>query len=260
VPHWTPPGTNWARALPFTPPGPVPSGSPIASYPPDFNNDGAVDQTDVNAIISFVGQGDGIPFGYLDTYWLTGQAVPPLQPGVGNPACAPWYYSKCENDNWRRFDLNDDGYVDQKDVNLVQLLVGQPYPMTTDILPPSVRFWSPWNGGTMTAGVGNYIQTIATDNQWLARVDLYVDGKLVMRAPPGNSAGEKRYAASRAKSVTLAGTVASSWRLSKGRFSAWPKGEGASPSSALLVRELQILLWGGDPASCDFPELWRKAA
>jgi transposase len=48
-------------------------------------------------------------------------------------------------------------------------------------------------------------------------------------------------------------------RLSKGRFSAWPKGEG-SPSSALLARELQILLWGGDPAQGDFPALWRKVA
>ena len=49
-------------------------------------------------------------------------------------------------------------------------------------------------------------------------------------------------------------------RLSKGCFSAWPQGDGVSPSSALLVRELQILLWGGDPSSCDFPELWRKVA
>jgi hypothetical protein len=49
-------------------------------------------------------------------------------------------------------------------------------------------------------------------------------------------------------------------RLSKGKFNAWPKGEGTNPSSALLVRELQVLLWGGDPASCDFPELWRKVA
>jgi transposase len=48
-------------------------------------------------------------------------------------------------------------------------------------------------------------------------------------------------------------------RLSKGRFlGAWPKGDGTGPSTALLVRELQVLLWGGDPASCDFPELWRK--
>lgn len=49
-------------------------------------------------------------------------------------------------------------------------------------------------------------------------------------------------------------------RLSKGRFSGWPKGDGTAPASPLLVRELQILLWGGDPASCDFPELWRKVA
>jgi transposase len=49
-------------------------------------------------------------------------------------------------------------------------------------------------------------------------------------------------------------------RLSKGRYSAWPKGDGVSPSSALLARELQVLLWGGDPTSCGFPELWRKVA
>lgn len=49
-------------------------------------------------------------------------------------------------------------------------------------------------------------------------------------------------------------------RLSKGRFSAWPAGDGMSPSSPLLARELQVLLWGGDPASCAFPELWRRVA
>ena len=49
-------------------------------------------------------------------------------------------------------------------------------------------------------------------------------------------------------------------RLSKGRFTSWPLGEGTSPSSGLLVQELQVLLWGGDPASCNFPELWRKVA
>ncbi len=49
-------------------------------------------------------------------------------------------------------------------------------------------------------------------------------------------------------------------RLSKGRFSAWPAGDGTKPSSPLLARELQVLLGGGDPASCAFPELWRKVA
>lgn len=47
-------------------------------------------------------------------------------------------------------------------------------------------------------------------------------------------------------------------RLSKGRFSAWPHGDGTSPCSQLLVQQLQVLLWGGDPALCHFPELWRK--
>lgn len=51
-------------------------------------------------------------------------------------------------------------------------------------------------------------------------------------------------------------------RLSKGTFnSAWPKsGEANQPCSQLLVRELQVLIWGGDPMSCRFPDLWRKVS
>lgn len=49
-------------------------------------------------------------------------------------------------------------------------------------------------------------------------------------------------------------------RLSKGCFSTWPKGDGTAPCSPLLARELQVLIWGGDPARCAFPELWRKVA
>ena len=50
-------------------------------------------------------------------------------------------------------------------------------------------------------------------------------------------------------------------RMSKGRFSMWPSGDGTNAAcSALLARELQVLIWGGDPASCAFPELWRKVA
>jgi hypothetical protein len=49
-------------------------------------------------------------------------------------------------------------------------------------------------------------------------------------------------------------------RLSKGRFSAWPSGDGASACSPLLARELQILIWGGDPQGCAFPDLWRRVA
>jgi len=49
-------------------------------------------------------------------------------------------------------------------------------------------------------------------------------------------------------------------RLSRGRFAAWPAREETSRCSALLARELQVLIWGGDPASCAFPDLWRKVA
>ncbi len=48
-------------------------------------------------------------------------------------------------------------------------------------------------------------------------------------------------------------------RLSKGRFSHWPKQDDVA-CSPLLARELQVLIWGGDPSSCSFPDLWRKVA
>lgn len=49
-------------------------------------------------------------------------------------------------------------------------------------------------------------------------------------------------------------------RLSKGRFVNWPSGDGTQSCSTLLARELQVLIWGGDPSSCAFPALWRKVA
>jgi transposase len=49
-------------------------------------------------------------------------------------------------------------------------------------------------------------------------------------------------------------------RLSKGCFSGWPTGDGTSRCSPLLARELQVLIWGGDPARVVFPDLWRKVA
>lgn len=49
-------------------------------------------------------------------------------------------------------------------------------------------------------------------------------------------------------------------RLSQGTFRNWPTGDGSAPCSPVLARELQVLIWGGDPASCSFPALWRKVA
>lgn len=49
-------------------------------------------------------------------------------------------------------------------------------------------------------------------------------------------------------------------RLSKGKFSIWPTSDGTLPCSPMLARDLQVLIWGGDPSSCSFPSLWRKIA
>lgn len=49
-------------------------------------------------------------------------------------------------------------------------------------------------------------------------------------------------------------------RLSKGRFVNWPSGDGSGPCSTLLAQELQVLIWGGDPSRCSFPEPWRRVA
>lgn len=43
-------------------------------------------------------------------------------------------------------------------------------------------------------------------------------------------------------------------RLSSGRFRYWPAGEKAS---ALQAHELQVLLWGGDPAHTHAAPMWR---
>ena len=46
-------------------------------------------------------------------------------------------------------------------------------------------------------------------------------------------------------------------RLSRGTYNGvWPK--GGETCSNLLARELQILIWGGDPGKVRFPALWRK--
>ncbi len=49
-------------------------------------------------------------------------------------------------------------------------------------------------------------------------------------------------------------------RLSKGKYSNWPTSEGTEPCSPMLARDLQVLIWGGDPSSCSFPDLWKKLA
>lgn len=48
-------------------------------------------------------------------------------------------------------------------------------------------------------------------------------------------------------------------RLSKGRFRWWPKGEQLEKTSyELLISEIQVLLWNGNPEKSEFGEAWRK--
>jgi transposase len=48
-------------------------------------------------------------------------------------------------------------------------------------------------------------------------------------------------------------------RLSRGRFSWWPRDSG-SPVEGLAVHELQLLLWNGNPKQARVALPWRKLA
>ena len=46
-------------------------------------------------------------------------------------------------------------------------------------------------------------------------------------------------------------------RLSKGRFRWWPAGSAAKAVRELESRELQLMLWNGDPSRAGLGPLWR---
>ena len=174
VPNATPygyMGTDYLRAS-----GAAAPGTGTGADPADVNGDGVVDQTDVSLVQAQLGQGNGVP----------ASAIGP------NPTDPKYLYTQALP--WRRYDLDGDGYVDQTDVNIVQKLVGQPIPMTTDIIPPTARITS-LNGATVTAGstpsvsrgsavsVGLY----GWDNASLTKVELDVNGTAVCTLTTPNS-------------------------------------------------------------------------
>lgn len=99
-------------------------------YPPDVNDDGAVDQADVDKVASFVGEGTGVSLDLIDS-----------EPGPN--------FVYAQVGPWRRHDLDSNGRVTTHDVDLVRALVGMPVPMTQDILPPTVELRSPVSGATV---------------------------------------------------------------------------------------------------------------
>lgn len=132
----------------------------IDGSPADFNDDGIIDNRDVDAVTSRLGEGNGIPL----------ESISP------NPSDAGYYWANVKK--WRRYDLDGDGYVAQTDINIVQSLVGQLMPMLADTIPPTARVIPPLSG---IVPKGNYyqIQGHVWDNSAISKVEYLVDGKTV---------------------------------------------------------------------------------
>jgi len=125
--------------------------------PADFNDDGVIDQTDVNTVTAQVGQGDGV-------------SIDQIGPNQGTPG-----YVYNETLPWRRYDIDGDGMVTQHDVDWVKALVGQPLPLTSDPLSP----WAVIHNSVLHANSNEPVNVYAVDNDMLTHVDIYatVGGK-----------------------------------------------------------------------------------
>lgn len=133
----------------------------IDSYPPDFNDDGVVDYTDLDEISAHLGEGNGV-------------TLEEISPDAYIPE---WYHYN--QFPWRRYDLDADGYVSLADVGIVEALVGQPVPMLEDIIVPVARVTLPLAGETVPRGEYYLVRGHVWDNKAVSRVDYIVDGKTI---------------------------------------------------------------------------------
>lgn len=129
----------------------------VDSYPPDVNDDGIVDQADVDEITSWVGQGTGVPQSRVD-YSGVGPNRYQVQTGL-----------------WRRYDLNGDGLVTAADVSWVQAEVGRPVPDPVDVIAPWVAF-DPSSGTSFPRRTSVWLGANARDNRALTGVRFAVNG------------------------------------------------------------------------------------
>jgi len=155
-------GTNYLRAAPNT----QTPDDEVDAYPPDVNDDGVVDQVDVDRVASFVGQGTGVGLDQIDA-----------NPGPN--------FLYAQVGPWRRYDLDGNGRVAAHDVELVRALVGMPIPMTQDILPPTIELRSPLSGATVQRASYQLLEAYGADNKWLTQVDFYVNDALVCSSTGG---------------------------------------------------------------------------
>jgi hypothetical protein len=99
---WLPAGSDYLRSC-----GTATPNDEFDFWPPDLDDDGVVTQADVDLLTPHVGEGNGIPWSQMS-------------PNSGTPA-----YFNSHTGAWNRFDLNADGWVDAKDVALLQSYLGK---------------------------------------------------------------------------------------------------------------------------------------
>ncbi len=138
-------------------------------FPVDFNDDGVVDQRDVDRLLPYLGQGTGV-------------SIDRIGP---NPGTANYLYTQAQP--WRRYDFDGDGYVSVADRTLLQSFVGQTLPKATDTLPPVARVVAPLNQGTVKRGSSTLITVYAADLHRLEQVDMFVDGRLLCQLREGST-------------------------------------------------------------------------
>jgi Dockerin type I domain len=129
----------------------------VDSYPPDVNDDGIVNQADVDEISGWVGQGSGVPLAHVD------------YSGIG-----PNRY-QAQSALWRRYDLNGDGMVTAADVGWVRAEVGRPVPDPVDVLAPAVSFDNS-TGTSFARRTSVWLGAYARDNRALTGVRFAING------------------------------------------------------------------------------------
>lgn len=150
-------GSNYLKDVADTPV----ADDEVDSYPPDFNDDKVVDYSDLDEISAFLGEGNGI-------------TMEEISPDAYIPE---WFhYNQFQ---WRRYDLDADGYVTQTDVDIVEKLIGQPIPMLDDIIEPTARVTLPLSGEIVPRGEYYRIRGHVWDNMAVSRVEYLVDGKTI---------------------------------------------------------------------------------
>lgn len=143
-------GFNYLRARGSSIPG-----DEVDFYPGDFNDDNKIDQSDITMMEPFMGQGNGVPLSMISP----------------NPSQDTYLYK--QTFAWRRYDLNLDGYVNDRDLSIVETLKGKSIPMEVDIVDPFGKVTHPEQETKLTKGANVLLGAYAWDNAAIDNVTFY---------------------------------------------------------------------------------------